>query len=368
MIVLLCAVTGTQPAQAQESDVEDTPGTNAIARPNKAPGTHAATNESKDISPNRGTLNFVDADIESVIAAVGDYTNTTFIIDPRVKGTVTLVSEKELTKAQAFQLLTSVLRLRGYTVVTGNGYTKVVPEADAKLQAGPIQAGAVRGDQIATQIFHLKFESANNLVAVLRPLISPNNTINANPGNNTLVITDYADNLLRLDKIITALDGPASTDMDVVPIRYAVASDIAVMANRLLEAGGTPAGDAGRISVLAYPRTNSVVVRAPSEARANLAKALIEKLDQPTAQTGQCACGLPEECRSDQAGTNLARSRVIGYFRDHFGNTIIAFIALIAFFFSAGTGDAVEWWRSRIHSGRPNHQYADHHGQRVGLP
>ena len=286
MIVLLCAVTGTQPAQAQESDLEVTPGTNAIAGPNKSPGTLAATSANKDTGSNRGTLNFVDADIESVIAAVGDYTNTTFIIDPRVKGTVTLVSEKELTKAQAFQLLTSVLRLRGYTVVTGNGYTKVVPEADAKLQAGPIQAGAVRGDQIATQIFHLKFESANNLVAVLRPLISPNNTINANPGNNTLIITDYADNLLRLGKIISSLDVPASTDLDMVPIRYAVASDIAVMANRLLEPGGTPAGDAGRISVLAYPRTNSVVVRAPSEARANLAKALIEKLDQPTAQPG----------------------------------------------------------------------------------
>ena len=94
--------------------------------PSNVPGTHSAKH--KDAAPNTTTLNFVDADIESVIAAVGDYTNTTFIIDPRVKGTITLVSEKPLTKAQAFQLLTSVLRLRGYTVVTGNGYTKVVPE------------------------------------------------------------------------------------------------------------------------------------------------------------------------------------------------------------------------------------------------
>jgi general secretion pathway protein D len=276
MTVLLCAFTAMQPAQAQDADT------------NEIPGTHEAANTNKDMGSNKGTLNFVDADIESVIAAVGDYTNTTFIIDPRVKGTVTLVSEKPLTKAQAFQLLTSVLRLRGYTVVTGNGYTKVVPEADAKLQASPIQSGAVRGDQIATQIFHLNYESAANLVAVLRPLISPNNTINANPGNNTLVVTDYADNLLRLGKIIAALDGPASSDLDVVPIRYAIASDIAVMVNRLLEPGGAgvPGGDAGRISVLAYPRTNSVVVRAPSEARANLAKALIAKLDQPTAQPG----------------------------------------------------------------------------------
>lgn len=282
--MLLLATMAMLPAQAQDNDKEEPAVTNATAGPGKIPDAQQAT--STDAAANTGTLNFVDADIESVIAAVGDYTNTTFIIDPRVKGTITLVSEKPLTKAQAFQLLTSVLRLRGYTVVTGNGYSKVVPEADAKLQAGPIQAGGVRGDQIATQVFHLKFESAANLVAVLRPLITPNNTINANPGNNTLVVTDYADNLLRLGKIIAALDEPANSDMDVVPIRYAVASDIAVMVNRLLDSGGAPGVDAGRISLLAYPRTNSVVVRAPSEARANLAKALIAKLDQPTAQPG----------------------------------------------------------------------------------
>jgi len=254
--VLLCAMAGVQPAQAQDSSTNET----------------------------TGMLNFVGADIESVIAAIGDYTNTTFIIDPRVKGTINLVSEEPVSKAQAFQLLASVLRLHGYTIVTGNGYTKVVPEADAKLQAGPIQTGTVRGEQIATQVFRLNHESAVNLVTVLRPLISPNNTINANPGNNTLVITDYADNLLRLGKIIAALDGPASSALDVVPVRHAVAGDIAATVNRLLEPGG--AGDAGRNSLLADSRTNVVIVRASSEARANLAKSLIAKLDQPTAQPG----------------------------------------------------------------------------------
>ncbi|MGB9094254.1 MAG: secretin N-terminal domain-containing protein, partial [Gallionella sp.] len=222
-------------------------------------GSNRNTAANRDGSANKGTLNFVDADIESVIAAVGDYTGTTFIIDPRVKGTLTLVSEKPLTKSQALQLLGSVLRLRGYTIVSGSGYSKVVPEAEAKLQAGPFQANAgrrVRGDQIATEVFRLNFESAANLVAVLRPLISPNNTINANPSSNSLIITDYADNLVRLGKIIAALDGPENREMEVVPIRYAVATDIAVMVNRLLETSGTPAANA--ISVLAYPRTNSV--------------------------------------------------------------------------------------------------------------
>jgi general secretion pathway protein D len=179
------------------------------------------------------------------------------------------------------------LRLQGYAVVTTNGFVKVVPEADAKLQAGPIQTGAVRGDQIATQVFRLNYESATNLVAVLRPLISPNNTINANPGTNTLIITDYADNLRRLGRIIAALDSPATGDLDVVPIKHAIASDVAVMVNRLLEPGtAAPGQNGGRAMLLADVRTNSVIVRAPSAARTNLAKSLIAKLDQPTTQPG----------------------------------------------------------------------------------
>lgn len=261
--VLLCTI-GIPAANAQNS-----------------PENHAA-------GSNLGTLNFVNADIESVIAAIGDYTNTTFIIDPRVKGTISLVSEKPLSKAQAFQLLTSVLRMNGYSVVAGSGYSKVVPEADAKLQAGPLQSGNVRGDQIATQVFKLNYESANNLVAVLRPLISPNNTINANPGNNTLVITDYADNLIRLGKIIASLDSPASSELEVVPVRHAIAEDIAAMVTRLLEPGGTPGSpaDTGRLNLLTDSRSNSIIVRAPSRARAQLAISLIEKFDQPTKHPG----------------------------------------------------------------------------------
>ena len=138
--LVLSAIIAMQAAQAQDLDREEPRANNAISGPGNIPTAQPASSANKSAVPSTGTLNFVDADIESVIAAVGDYTNTTFIIDPRVKGTLTLVSEKPLTKAQAFQMLTSVLRMRGYTVVAGNGYIKVVPEADAKLQAGPIQA------------------------------------------------------------------------------------------------------------------------------------------------------------------------------------------------------------------------------------
>jgi general secretion pathway protein D len=239
----------------------------------------------QDPAAGQATLNFVGTDIESVIKAIGQYTNKTFIIDPRVKGTLNLVTEKPVDKEHAYQLLIAQLRLQGYAVVAADGFIKVMPEADAKLQVGPAEVATVKGDQIATQIYHLNYESAANLVTVLRPLISNNNAINANVGNNSLVITDYADNLARLGKIIAALDGPSTADLDIVPVKYAIAMDIAAMINRLMESG-TGAQDPGKVTLTADPRTNAVIIKAPSTARANLAKSLIAKLDQPTTLPG----------------------------------------------------------------------------------
>ncbi|MFM8467977.1 MAG: type II secretion system secretin GspD [Oxalobacteraceae bacterium] len=241
----------------------------------------------QDPAAHQATLNFVGADIESVVRAIGHYTGDTFVIDPRVKGTVNLVSEKPLTKAQAFDLLSSVLRLQGFSMVRTTAYIKVVPEADAKLQAVPVQTGELRGDQVATQIFRLSHESAAGLATVLRPLISPNHTMATDPTNNTLIITDYADNLKRLSRIIASLDTPAVAEMDVLALEHAIAMDLAVTANRLLDQGSIPgAADPGRVMLLADARTNSVIIRAPTEAKAKLARTLIAKLDQPTALPG----------------------------------------------------------------------------------
>ncbi len=240
-------------------------------------------------SENRASLNFVGADIESVVRAIGHFTGNTFVIDPRVKGTVNLVSEKPVSKPQAFEMLGTVLRLQGYALVRTRDFVKIVPEAEAKLQASPVQVGKLRGDQIATQIFRLNHESAAALVAVLRPLISPNNTIAADPTNNTLIVTDYADNLTRLARIIASLDTPAIGDLDVVRVEHGIAADLAVTINRLLDSGAAPAqgqADPGRMLVLADTRTNSLIIRAPTVARANLARTLIAKLDRPTTLPG----------------------------------------------------------------------------------
>ena len=232
------------------------------------------------------TLNFVNADIEGVTRAVGAILKQPFVVDPRVKGSITLYSEEPISPREVYLNYLAALRGLGFTVIEAGGLFKVVPEADAKLQTGTVSVGAVtrQGDQILTQIFRLNHESANNLVAVLRPLISPNNTINANPGNNTLVVTDYADNLQRIAKIIAAMDVPAGGDLEVIPLVNAAAADIAPLVQRLSEGASAVPGAAptvGGATVLIDSRSNSLIVRAANPQKLASIKAIVEKLDRP---------------------------------------------------------------------------------------
>nr|WP_245558351.1 type II secretion system secretin GspD [Caldimonas manganoxidans] len=251
------------------------------------------------------TLNFVNAEIDGVARAMGLILRRQFVIDPRVKGQMTLYSEQPMSRAEAYMSFLAALRGLGFAVVEVEGLYKIVPEADAKLQTGVVSAGpgvAARGDTILTQIFRIQHENANNLVTILRPLISPNNTINVNPGNNSLVITDYADNLRRLSRIIAALDLPNATDVEVIPLQHAVAADVAVLVQRLVDqqstataASNAPAAAApgaaqavagGSTSagvVLADSRTNALLVRATNPARLALIRSIVAKLDVPGA-------------------------------------------------------------------------------------
>jgi general secretion pathway protein D len=248
------------------------------------------------------TLNFQGAEIEAVARTFASITGRNVVVDPRVKGTLTLVTDKPVSRAVALGQFVSALRLQGYTLVESAGLYKVVPEAEAKLQS--IGVTMQEGDygnlpasnQIATQIFKLNFESANNLVPVLRPLISPNNTINANSGNNSLVITDYGDNLRRLSRIITAMDVANATDVEVIPLQHAIASDLAPLVLRLLGAstGAAPAGVADtsfKTTLVAEPRSNALIARAANGAQMALVRSLVAKLDQPDTAGGNGEAG-----------------------------------------------------------------------------
>jgi len=248
------------------------------------------------------TLDFANAEIEAVARTMATITGRNVVVDPRVKGTMTLTSTVPVTPAQAMQLFASQLRTQGFSLVENNGISLVLPEAEAKLQSSAVSAGPVRGatGQIVTQIFRLTHENANNLVPILRPLISPNNTINVNPGTNALVITDYAENLQRIARIIAALDISGATGVEIVHLKYGIASDLAPLVARLMESGGgsaipTPVPGQPTVAVAAAtsneggykttlvpePRSNAIIIRAANPARLALAKTLIEQLDQP---------------------------------------------------------------------------------------
>ncbi|NPT40882.1 type II secretion system protein GspD, partial [Paraburkholderia sp. 1N] len=236
------------------------------------------------------TLNFVNADIDQVAKAIGAATGKTIIVDPRVKGQLNLVSENAVPEDQALKTLQSALRMQGFALVQDHGVLKVVPEADAKLQGVPTYVGntpVARGDQVVTQVFVLKNESANNLLPVLRPLISPNNTVAAYPANNTIVVTDYADNVRRIAQIIAGVDTAAGQAVSVVPLRNANAIDIATQLSKMLDPGAIGSTDATlKVSITADPRTNSLLIRASNAGRLAAAKQLAKELDAPTAMPG----------------------------------------------------------------------------------
>ncbi len=247
------------------------------------------------------TLNFVNAEIDAVARTLATLSGYNVVVDPRVKGTMSLSSNLPVPPAQALRLFAAQLRTQGFAVVESAGLYTVLPEAEATLQSSAVLARAVPAGpgQIGTQIFRLNHENANNLVPVLRPLISPNNTINVNPGTNALVITDYGDNLQRLGRIIAALDVSNATGVEIIRLKHGIAGDLGPMLQRLIDSGaaaGAPAAQGQtdalfKTTVLADTRTNSLIVRAANPARLALTRSLAEQLDQPNATGAGAASG-----------------------------------------------------------------------------
>jgi general secretion pathway protein D len=241
------------------------------------------------------TLNFVNADIESVVKAVSDISGKNFVLDPRVKGTVNIVSARPVARTLVYEVFLSALRLQGYAAVEDRGVVKIIPEADAKLHqgrtVGPDERTRFAGDQIQTEVFTLKYESAAQLLPILRPLIAPANTITVYPSSNTLVITDYAGNLQRIGRIIDSIDQPGGTDPVVIPLAHASAFDVALMVNRLFAeaapaAGAVATDTSQRLNVVADARSNTLVARSDNPSRITRLRSLVALLDTPTSAAG----------------------------------------------------------------------------------
>ena len=242
------------------------------------------------------TLNFVNADIEGVVKAVSEITGKNFVLDPRVKGTLNIVSSKPVPRSLVYDVFLAALRVHGYAAIEDRGIVQIVPETVAKLYPsptrGPQDKARAAGDRIQTQVFTLKYESAAQLVPVLRPLVAPNNPITAYPASNSLVVTDYAGNLARIEKIIDAIDQPGGSEAVVIPLRYASALDVAPTVNKLFGEGTQAAGAAAaanpaqQMTLVADPRSNSLIVHTDDARKLARLRSLVAVLDSPTSAAG----------------------------------------------------------------------------------
>ncbi|HST02214.1 MAG TPA: type II secretion system secretin GspD [Usitatibacter sp.] len=283
-----------------------------------APGSGIATSDGDD----KITINFVNADIQAVIKTVGQWTGRNFILDPRVTGTVNIVSERPVSRDLLYQIFLSALRVQGYAAVEGEGFTKIVPEAEAKTSAGPVgeQAARIPGDRIVTQVFILQNESAVQLVPVLRPLVTANNFIGAYPNNNAIVITDYATNVRRIGEIIRSIDQPQGGDVQVIRLQNASAIDIAGILQRVVPEtvpSPTAPGSPAKAALAVDPRTNSLIVRGENPGLIARIRSLAAGLDTPGAGAGNIfvvplrnaeATKIAETLRALLSGESASRS------------------------------------------------------------
>ncbi len=236
------------------------------------------------------TLNFVNADLPAVIKAAAEITGRDVLIDPRVTGTVTIITPKPVPRSLVWSIMLSAIRAQGFTAVGSEaGVARIVPEADAKFFGGPVGRQRGAGDQIVTEVFVLENERAQQLVPVLRPLMSPNNVVNAAPAANALIVTDYAENLERIRRVIAEVDRPASGEIIAIQLKHAAAADFMQIVQRLVpDAAATAAaqGAAARVALAVDPRTNSILVRADNPTLAARIRSLASTLDSPSSQLG----------------------------------------------------------------------------------
>jgi general secretion pathway protein D len=233
------------------------------------------------------TLNLKDADIGALISTVAEITGKNFIVDPRVKAKITVVSSKPMNKDEVYQVFLSILDVHGFAVVPSGGVFKIVPDINAKQSSIPTlpDKESAGTDMVATQIIPIHNVSAAQLVPILRPLIPQQGHLAAYPSTNVLVISDRATNIERLVKIIERIDQAGDSDVEVIPLQHASASEVARILLSLSKPAPGEAPGGAAPNVIADERTNSILMSGDKSMRLSM-RAIIAHLDTPMESTG----------------------------------------------------------------------------------
>jgi len=288
---------GPEPLRQQAIPTNVPPSPTPVTAPAGPAPPPASTTEAAS-HPEGVTLNFQGADLQAVTKAVSQMTGRNFLIDPRAKGQITIISAKPVSSATAYQIFVSALKAQGFAVIEGPGnLVKIVPSAEARQHA-PVHTndGAPGGgEQMITHVVIVQNGSAAQMVPLLRPLMAPTSQLSSFDAANALIITDYADNVRRMLRIVEKIDQPVNSDVNIIALQYASALDIADMLTRLSLPGIVGVGQPGQIpgasgndrfSIVPDMRTNSLLVRADNPGRINQLRSLVAKLDVPATTGG----------------------------------------------------------------------------------
>jgi general secretion pathway protein D len=305
----------------------------------------AALAQSATITPN-----YKDADLRQIIEAVSAITGRNFIVDPRVRAQVTMLSAEPMSPDAFYAAFLSILEVHGYIAVPSGDLIKILPDANARQVPGidmPVgQAGSA--DEIVTQVVTIRNVGAAQLVPILRPLIPQYGHLAAHQASNMLIISDRAANVSRLLRIIQRIDTGADADIEVISLQHASSSDVVRVVSALQQAAS--GGEAGKpLGLVADDRTNSVLISGDQVARLRM-RALISHLDTPLEDGGNTQVVYLRYADAEDLATRLREQVTAGGV--------------------AGTAGQVcrpaavrrGWWRQRDHMGRPRHQCAGHHG------
>ncbi|HXY77073.1 MAG TPA: type II secretion system secretin GspD, partial [Steroidobacteraceae bacterium] len=233
----------------------------------------------------RITPNFKDADITQVAEAVSAATGKTFIIDPRVRAQVTMLSTTPMTPAAFYEAFLSILQVYGFIAVPSGNIVKILPDANARQIASVDLPSSVNAtsDEVVTQVLDVRNVSASTLVPILRPMIPQYGHLAAYPPSNVLIITDHASNVNRMIRIIRRIDQISTQDVEIVPLQSASAGEIVRVVNAVYS--GATGTEASAFKVVADERSNSVLIGGEQDQRLRL-RALIAHLDTPLEQGG----------------------------------------------------------------------------------
>ena len=236
------------------------------------------------------TLNLKDADITTLIETVSEATGKNFILAPKVQGKVTVVSTRPMDADALYQTFLSILEVHGFIAVPSGHVIKIMPDKTMKYR-GVLVPSTVKevptDDEVVIQVYAVDHVDVDQLIPVLRPMVSPEGHLAAHGSGNMLVVSDHASAVVRLGKIIRRIDRPISGDIEMVPLQHASAQELAQLINMLGKNANfaRPNNKTNKPSAVADERTNTLLIGGDKQLRMRL-RALIAHLDVPVKLAG----------------------------------------------------------------------------------